>query len=135
MNRLVKAKTVLPDGTVLPKGSVMVVAAAHFDPTVYENPNEFDAWRFAREGEKGAGHNAKAQLVGTNPHFLAFGYVNPSHLLSSIVNQLTIFQTRQAAVPRKVSRGRDAQDHHESPAAQIRLVVCGREETRVPGQV
>ncbi|KAF7365863.1 hypothetical protein MVEN_00460800 [Mycena venus] len=46
------------DGTVLPQGAFLSVAArpAHYDPSNYENPAAFDGFRFARERAEHISH-------------------------------------------------------------------------------
>lgn len=49
MRREVLSGMTLSDGTQLRKGSqIMVAGLAHWDPNVYENPNEWNGYRFYR---------------------------------------------------------------------------------------
>ncbi|TDL22832.1 cytochrome P450 [Rickenella mellea] len=63
------------DGTFIPKGTTMFVAAAatHDDPEVYENPNEFRGFRFADIRDED-GEGAKHQIVSTSSEWLPFGH-------------------------------------------------------------
>ena len=74
MNRYVEREFELSDGTVIPKGSRFFVAGAYQDPTIYENPEKFDAFRFAKPLEPGQtnvwGH------VATSASHMAFGHGN-----------------------------------------------------------
>ncbi|MCJ1251304.1 hypothetical protein MMC30_008536 [Trapelia coarctata] len=62
-----------PDGTVIPKGSSIMVPTitAMLDPKVYPEPERFDGERFFRMR---AENEARAQLVTTNIDYLGFGY-------------------------------------------------------------
>jgi cytochrome P450 len=66
---------VFSDGTKIPAGEVIGVpsGAIHTDPTVYEDPNKFDAFRFSRTRER-EGENAKHHATNTSLEFLTFGH-------------------------------------------------------------
>jgi len=65
----------LSDGTYLPKGTIVVAAAAatHQDERYYENPEAFDPFRFsdmrAEESEK-----IRHQYINTSGEFIPFGH-------------------------------------------------------------
>ncbi|KIK80434.1 hypothetical protein PAXRUDRAFT_833529 [Paxillus rubicundulus Ve08.2h10] len=63
------------DGTVVPKGTVVVVAsqATHLDDGNYENAGTFDPFRFANVPEED-GEAAKHSFISTNSEYLAFGH-------------------------------------------------------------
>ncbi|KAJ7200357.1 cytochrome P450 [Mycena pura] len=71
----------LSTGAVLPYGSFVCVAAraTHSDPANYENPNNFDGFRFAREREAQAANADpdkdifKRHMISTAPDHLPFG--------------------------------------------------------------
>ena len=66
----------LSDGTILPKGSLLVSAsyAMHHDESIYKDANGFDPFRFSRmrEGE-GEGEGMKYQFVSTSLEYVPFG--------------------------------------------------------------
>jgi cytochrome P450 len=73
MNRYVERKFELSDGTVLPKGAKLLVAGAYTDPAVYENPENFDAFRFARKRPE-PGHTNTWGHVATSANHMGFGH-------------------------------------------------------------
>jgi len=64
----------LTDGTVLPKGTFIGMAAGSVasDALLWDNPDEFDGLRFVKLRQKGGSEN-KFQLVTTGKDSLAFG--------------------------------------------------------------
>lgn len=62
------------DGSFVPKGSFISVAVAgtHTDGEYYENPFEFDPWRFANMRDED-GEEMKHQMVNTSLEYIAFG--------------------------------------------------------------
>ena len=48
------------------------MTALHHDNTLYENPEVFDPFRFAKMGEKD-GESVKHQFAATSPEYLPFG--------------------------------------------------------------
>ena len=74
MRKMLKNLT-LSDGTVIPKGALVVAPsrAIHYDETYYPNPRAFEPFRFFDIREKD-GVNIKHQLVSTTSEFLAFGH-------------------------------------------------------------
>lgn len=75
MNRLVKEPIILSDGSVLPGGARIVVAAANLDANVYANADSFDAWRFFSERENPDHQNAWQHVTISHPSQISFGYV------------------------------------------------------------
>ncbi|KAK7970137.1 hypothetical protein PG996_001428 [Apiospora saccharicola] len=73
MNRYVEREVVLSDGTVLPKGSRIMVATNFEDPVAFPSPGEFDAARFLRRRQEPGQENAW-QFVTTTPEHLHFGH-------------------------------------------------------------
>ena len=63
------------DGVKVPAGEVLAVpsGAIHMDPTIYENPDVFDGFRFSKLREQ-EGHSAKHHSVNTSCEFLSFGH-------------------------------------------------------------
>ena len=58
------------DGTFIPKGARIQagITALHHDNALYENPEVFDPFRFAKMGE-----SVKHQFAATSPEYLPFG--------------------------------------------------------------
>jgi len=73
MNRYVEREFELSDGTVIPKGSRFFVAGAYTDPAVYENPEKFDAFRFARKRMEPGQTNAWGHVTTSASH-MGFGH-------------------------------------------------------------
>ncbi|KAJ4245527.1 hypothetical protein NW762_014036 [Fusarium torreyae] len=74
MRRFTTANIKLSDGTVLPKNKLTLVSAhKHWDAESYENPTEFDGYRFYNMRQK-EGNEHKAQLVSVSPDHMGFGY-------------------------------------------------------------
>ncbi|KII83969.1 hypothetical protein PLICRDRAFT_46743 [Plicaturopsis crispa FD-325 SS-3] len=67
----------LSDGTFIPKGTWVFVpsGALHRSEILYENPLEFDPFRYSRMREQ-PGHEAKHQLVSVDENNLGFGLGN-----------------------------------------------------------
>ena len=67
----------LSDGTVIPKGALVGVAAQslHHDQKLYENANVFEPFRFADMRDSEADEEGpKYQFVSTAIEYLPFGY-------------------------------------------------------------
>ncbi|TLD22910.1 hypothetical protein PspLS_07093, partial [Pyricularia sp. CBS 133598] len=74
MQRLVTEDTVIEGGYVLRKGEIASVDASRvWDPTRFENPREFDPYRFFEARKKPGGENI-SQLVSATADHLPFGY-------------------------------------------------------------
>ena len=72
MNRKVMRTLTLSDGTVLPKGTILMVAGKFQDPEVFTNPEEFDAKRFLKlRGDDLA--NNTYQYTSTSADMFGFG--------------------------------------------------------------
>jgi cytochrome P450 len=71
MNRKVMRRLTLSDGTVLPVGTILMIAGNFRDPEIYENPDGFDPYRFLklREGSP----NGAYQYVSTSADMFGFG--------------------------------------------------------------
>ena len=65
----------LSDGTVLPKGSLLVSASypMHHDESIYKDANIFEPFRFSRMRE-GEGEDMKYQFVSTSLEYVPFGH-------------------------------------------------------------
>ncbi|KAJ5713555.1 uncharacterized protein N7483_010736 [Penicillium malachiteum] len=73
MRRYALNDTTLPDGTLFPKGSKLMVSASDsWDDSIYPNAHEFDGYRFLRMRD--AGDVANAQYVSTGSSVLGFGH-------------------------------------------------------------
>ncbi|RSL80435.1 hypothetical protein CEP52_017386 [Fusarium oligoseptatum] len=74
MTRLALADVKLSDGTLIPKDSSLTVSSHRmWDPEVYDNPDQWDGYRFLKMREDPAKQNS-ALLVSTGPDFLGFGH-------------------------------------------------------------
>ncbi|KAF7523222.1 hypothetical protein G7054_g11845 [Neopestalotiopsis clavispora] len=73
MNRYVDQEVTLSDGTVLPKGSRLMVAANFKDPQVYSEPEGFDAERFVKKRQESGQENGW-QLATTTSDYTLFGH-------------------------------------------------------------
>lgn len=75
MSRLALKDYTFSDGTFVPKGSMISVAARaiHTDPEFYDNPEVFDPWRFANMRTE-EGEELKHQLVATAADYVPFGH-------------------------------------------------------------
>ncbi|KAI4870598.1 cytochrome P450 [Hypoxylon rubiginosum] len=73
MMRYVEKDVELSDGTVLPKGSRIMVASNFMDPTIYPEPEKFDAARFLKMRQQ-PGQEHSWQFVSTSPAHIAFGH-------------------------------------------------------------
>lgn len=73
MGRAVIEDAQLSDGTVLPKGSTIMVATNYMDPEIYKDPERFDAARFLDLREQ-TGQESTWQFVSPTPAHLLFGY-------------------------------------------------------------
>ncbi|KAH9887325.1 cytochrome P450 [Cubamyces lactineus] len=65
----------LRDGTVIPRGASIVVAAdaTHNDSAIYDNADQFDPFRFSRMREAEGG-STQHQFVHTSANYLSFGH-------------------------------------------------------------
>jgi len=64
----------LSDGTYLPRNTISAVAStAHWDPSIYSDPETFDGARFLKMRSE-AGKENVAQFVSTSPNYLGFGH-------------------------------------------------------------
>ncbi|KAF5554249.1 cytochrome P450 monooxygenase (lovA) [Fusarium mexicanum] len=71
LERLVIRDTRLPDGTLLEKGTHIAIDSREmYDPADFENPEEFDAWRFHKRRQ--AGDNTSL-FVQSGPEHAQFG--------------------------------------------------------------
>ncbi|KAK0448923.1 cytochrome P450 [Desarmillaria tabescens] len=78
MLRLVKKDFIFSDGTVVPAGNQIAVAAypTHMDEENYEDPLEFKPWRFSDKRTK-EGEDIRHQMVTTSIDYLLFGNGRP----------------------------------------------------------
>jgi cytochrome P450 len=77
MNRNAKKEFRFSDNTVIPAGARVGTPSlfVHRDPTIYENPEEFDGFRFSRLREKNPGaEGVKNSMVSTDPAYHVFGH-------------------------------------------------------------
>lgn len=73
LNRAAMRQVTLADGTVVPKGSRVMVATAFQEPSIYPEPEKFDAERFVRKRQE-TGQNNSFQYVSISTEHLGFGY-------------------------------------------------------------
>lgn len=73
MHRYVERDLELSDGTVLPKGARIAVGSRYLDPSLYPEPERFDAGRFLRMRQQ-AGQEHGWQFVTTTPAYMLFGH-------------------------------------------------------------
>lgn len=73
MHRHVEKDLELSDGTVLPKGSRIMVASNFMDPAIYAEPEKFDAARFLKMRQQ-PGQENSWQFVTTSPAHTLFGH-------------------------------------------------------------
>ena len=73
MNRYVMKDLQLSDGTILPKGSRIIVASQNMDPTIYPDPERFDPARFMHMREQ-PGQENSWQFVTTSAAHMFFGH-------------------------------------------------------------
>ncbi|OTB03468.1 hypothetical protein M426DRAFT_321828 [Hypoxylon sp. CI-4A] len=73
MHRYAEERVELSDGTVIPKGSRIIVVNNYNDPTIFEEPEKFDAARFLKMRQK-AGQEHNWQFVTTGASQTLFGH-------------------------------------------------------------
>jgi cytochrome P450 len=73
MNRFAMRELELSDGTVIPKGSRLMVANAFRDPAHYKDPEKFDAFRFANARLEAGQANMWGHVTTTASH-MGFGH-------------------------------------------------------------
>ncbi|RPD62649.1 cytochrome P450 [Lentinus tigrinus ALCF2SS1-7] len=75
MTRKAMKDILLPDGTVVPKGTLITAASypTHHDEGIYENALEFDPFRYARM-RSADGEGMKHQYVHTSVENISFGH-------------------------------------------------------------
>jgi cytochrome P450 len=63
------------DGVTVPKGVIIAAPELeiHMDENIYENPRDFNGYRFSKMGEQD-GESAKFQASNTSPEYLPFGH-------------------------------------------------------------
>lgn len=76
MRRYVTKDITLQDGLLIPKGSSIGVSSHwSWDSSIFENPNEFDGYRFVKMAEDPT-KERESHFVSTSPQHLAFGHGN-----------------------------------------------------------
>lgn len=73
MNRHVERTFTLSDGTTIPAGSRLMVAGSYNDPSVYSDPETFDAFRFANKRQETGQANLWGH-VATRAEHMGFGH-------------------------------------------------------------
>ncbi|KAK0212143.1 cytochrome P450 [Desarmillaria ectypa] len=79
MRRVARSDFVFSDGTVIPAGNEIAVAAlaTNTDERNYENPSEFKPWRFS-DRRKQEGENIRHRMVTPSLDFIFFGHGRPA---------------------------------------------------------
>lgn len=98
MQRNAKKTFTFSDGIVIPPGAKIgtPVLFLHRDPTIYENPEVFDGFRFSRLREKSQGTQAvKYSMISTDPAYQLFGHGKHAwfvhrNLLTSLLYRATL---------------------------------------------
>jgi cytochrome P450 len=76
MTRLVLQPFTFSNGVTIPPGTLVSIPAnaTQTDETIYENPNEFDGFRFAKLREKGGVEaSGRHQAISASADNLSFG--------------------------------------------------------------
>ncbi|KIO06387.1 hypothetical protein M404DRAFT_945832, partial [Pisolithus tinctorius Marx 270] len=75
VSRKAMSDITLPDGTFIPQGTFLAFPAyaMHRDDEVYENPKEFEPFRFANMRNKES-EGSRHQMVAVTPDLLSFGF-------------------------------------------------------------
>ena len=75
LSRKVLKDITLPDGTFIPKGTILAAAShpTHHDNSHYHDANTFDPFRFSRMRD-GEGEGTKHQFTNTSPENMYFGH-------------------------------------------------------------
>ncbi|OCK73252.1 cytochrome P450 [Lepidopterella palustris CBS 459.81] len=74
INRVAVENFTLPDGTKVPKGATLGLPVTKMkDGTVFENPEEFDGYRFYKMRQQ-PGNEQKWQFVSTSNEHVSFGH-------------------------------------------------------------
>ncbi|KAL7939950.1 cytochrome P450 monooxygenase [Trichoderma barbatum] len=75
-SRIVRKTFTLSNGLTFPAGTHFIVPASRIslDPEVWENPQEFDGFRFSNLRAKTPENIHKYQFTGTSPQAMHFGY-------------------------------------------------------------
>lgn len=75
MARYAEEKVKLSDGTVIPKGEIILVSCSKmWEPSIYPDPETFDPYRFLRMREGSSDKESLAQFVSPSPEHMGFGF-------------------------------------------------------------
>ncbi|KXX80410.1 Fumitremorgin C monooxygenase [Madurella mycetomatis] len=114
LERIASIDTVLPDGKVIPRGShIMVDSTDLWNPAVYPNPDQFDAYRFLRRRQAG---DKSSQFIQSSPDYNVFGggrHICPGRFFASnelklaLAHLLSKYEIRLAkgCEPKNLQRG------------------------------
>lgn len=91
LERMAVKDTALPDGRIVPRGSVVMVDSTDlWNAAIYADPQQFDAYRFLRKRE--AGDNS-SQFVQSGPDYHVFGggrFICPGRFFATNEMKLTM---------------------------------------------
>lgn len=75
MARKAENNVKLSDGTVIPKGDIILVSCSKmWDPTIYPDPEKFDPYRFLKLREVSVENESLGQFVSPSPQHMGFGF-------------------------------------------------------------
>ena len=76
MRRKVMKDYTLSDGTHLPKGTLIAVNshAVHHNSELYDNPNEFQPFRYSSIRDQSLEESTRNQMVATASSYIGFGH-------------------------------------------------------------
>jgi cytochrome P450 len=75
MARKAESNVKLSDGTVIPKGDIILVSCSKmWDPSIYPDPETFDPYRFLKLREGSTDMESVAQFVSPSPQHMGFGF-------------------------------------------------------------
>lgn len=121
MSRKAMTDYTFSDGTFIPKGTIVAIPsrAMHFDSEYYENPEEFQAFRYVPKSYNGGGSadiELPQRMVSTSLEYTPFGHGRVSTSPESIVDLIAF----AARLPRSFLGHQRDQGHDGLPFAQLR---------------
>ena len=135
LERLVVRDTHLPDGTLLPRGSIIAVDSSDmWSPKVHSDPDVFDGYRFFRMREAGDGSTSFVSSTKEHNVFGGGRHICPGRFLASVeiklclVHILLKYDVRLAegCVPKTIKNGLFQM---VDPMARVEVKKRAEEET------